>query len=83
MQITPTRAVFDVITDFLASEPTPQQIVDYLLPADLQERADDLAERNAEGQLTYEERAELETFINADQMFSLLKTKMKRKLNQR
>jgi hypothetical protein len=80
MQNAPTRTVFDVITDFLATEPSPQEIVDYHLPDTLQARADYLAERNGEGRLTYDEERELHEFVNADDMFSLLKTKMKLKL---
>lgn len=34
------RTVFDVITDFLATEPSPQEIIAYHLPDDLQQRAD-------------------------------------------
>lgn len=82
MQSTPTRTVFDVITDFLATEPSPQEIIAYHLPDDLQERADYLAERNGEDLLTPEEREELSEFLKADQMFSLLKTKMKLKLKK-
>lgn len=78
----PTRTVFDVITDFLASEPTPQDVIAYHLPDDLQARADYLAEQNGEDLLTPEEREELNEFLNADQMFSLLKTKMKLKLKK-
>ena len=78
----PTRTVFDVITDFLATEPSPQEIIAYHLPDDLQERADYLAGRNGEDLLTPEEREELNEFLNADQMFSLLKTKMKLKLKK-
>jgi hypothetical protein len=78
----PTRTVFDVITDFLASEPTPQEVIAYHLPDDLQARADYLAEQNGEDLLTPEEREELNEFLNADQMFSLLKTKMKLKLKK-
>jgi len=36
---TPARTVFDEITDFLATEPSPQQIIAYHLPDDLQQRA--------------------------------------------
>lgn len=82
MQAAPTRTVFDVITDFLAAEPSPQAIVDYFLPDDLQRRLDDLLDRNGEDLLTPAEREELQLFLNADEMFSLLKTKMKRKLQQ-
>ncbi len=80
MQNVPTRTVFDVITDFLATEPSPQEIIDYTMPDDLQARADELAERNGEGKLSYDEERELHEFVNADDMFSLLKTKMKLKL---
>ena len=76
----PVRAVFDVITDFLASDPTPEELVAYHLPDDLQERIDWLVEKNGEGQLTFDEHAELMDFIRADQMIALLKTKTQLKL---
>ena len=82
MQAVPTRAIFDVITDFLAAEPSPQEIIDYYLPDDLQQRLDDLLDRNGEDLLTLAEREELQLFLNADEMFSLLKTKMKLKLRK-
>ena len=82
MQNVPTRTVFDVITDFLATEPSPQEIIAYYLPDDLQSRLDDLLDKNSEGELSLAEREELERFLNADQMFSLLKTKMKLKLKR-
>ncbi len=78
----PVRTVFDVITDFLAAEPSPQEIIAYHLPEDLQARADYLLERNGEDLLTPEEREEMQEFMNADEMFSLLKTKMKLKLKK-
>lgn len=77
MQNAPTHTVFDVITDFLAKEPSPQEIIAYHLPDDLQDRLDDLLDKNGEDLLTPEEQEELFTFLKADQMFSLLKTKMK------
>ena len=82
MQNAPARTVFDVITDFLATEPSPQEIIDYFLPDDLQARADYLAERNSEDLLTPAEREEHDEFVKADRMFSLLKTKMKLKRKQ-
>ncbi|MFZ4815919.1 MAG: hypothetical protein ACOYL5_15390 [Phototrophicaceae bacterium] len=78
----PVRTVFDVITDFLATEPSPQQIIDYYMPDDLQARLDDLLDKNGEGELTLTEREELQEFLNADDMFSLLKSKMKLKLKR-
>lgn len=80
MQKIPTKTVFDVITDFLADEPTPSELLAYHLPDDLQERLDYLLDKNGEGLLTYIEQEELTEFLNADEMFALLKTKMKLKL---
>lgn len=82
MQSIPTRTVFDVITDFLATEPSPQEIIDFYMPDDLQARLDELLDKNGEGEITFSEREELERFLNANQMFSLLKTKMKLKLKR-
>jgi hypothetical protein len=77
---TPARTVFDVITDFLASEPTPEELLAYHLPDDLQARVDELVERNGEGQLTFDEQQELFDFVRADQIIGLLKTKTKLRL---
>ena len=82
MQRTPSRTVFDEITDFLATEPSPQEIIDFYMPDDLQARLDELLDKNSEGEITFSEREELERFLNANQMFSLLKTKMKLKLKR-
>lgn len=76
------RTVFDEVTDFLATEPSPQEIIAYHLPDDLQQRADYLAEQNGEDALTYAEREELDEYLKVNRMFSLLKTKMKLKLKK-
>ncbi|MCA9906680.1 MAG: hypothetical protein KC547_22650 [Anaerolineae bacterium] len=78
----PARSVFSVITDFLATNPTPEAIIAYHLPDDLQERAHYLLERNGEGELTPEEREEMLDFVRVDDMMSLLKAKMKLKLKK-
>ena len=77
-----TRTIFDEVTDFLATEPSPQEIIAYHLPDDLQQRADYLAEQNGEDALTYAEREELDEYLKVNRMFSLLKTKMKLKLKK-
>ena len=82
MQDVPVRTVFDVLTDFLAAEPTPQEILAYYLPDDLQARADYLLERNGEGELTPDEEDEMQNFMRADEMMALLKAKLKLKLKQ-
>lgn len=79
MSSTITQTVFDVITDFLASDPTIEELLDYHLPLDLQARVDQLVERNGEGQLTFDEQQELYDFMRADEMMALLKVKTKLK----
>ena len=83
MQDAPPRTVFSEITDFLATNPTPQDIIAYRLPEALQARSHDLLERNGEGDLTPEERDELFDYVRVDEMMSLLKAKMKLKLKKR
>lgn len=80
MQNTLVRNVFDVLTDFLASEPNSDALLAYHLPDDLQARVDELVERNGEGQLTFDEQRELYDFIRADEMMALLKAKTKLRL---
>ncbi|MGB1286420.1 MAG: hypothetical protein ACPG7F_07810 [Aggregatilineales bacterium] len=73
---TPIRAVFDVITDFLATSPSQQEILAYAIPDDLQARVEWLLERNGEGELSRNEERELMDFVCADDMMSLLKIKI-------
>lgn len=80
MQPTPTKTVFDVITDFLANNPSPQEILDYRLPDDLQKRAIELLELNGEGRLNYNDELEMMDFVRANDMMSLLTAKTRQKL---
>lgn len=72
---TPARDVFAVITDFLAEDPTDDELLAYKLPDDLQKRVSHLLYLNRESELTCEQRHELDDFVYADNMISLLKTK--------
>jgi hypothetical protein len=78
----PARSVFSEITDFLATNPSPEAIIAYQLPDDFQERAHALLERNGEGELSLEERDEMMDYVRVDNMMSLLKAKMKLKLKK-
>ncbi len=82
MQNTPVRTVFGEITDFLATNPTPEEIIAYRLPDDLQARAHELLDKNGEGKLTPEEYDEMFDFVRVDDMMSLLKIKMRIKLKK-
>jgi hypothetical protein len=81
MQNATIRTVFDVITDFLASAPEPQAILEYRLPPELEARALQLLTRKREDQLTFDEEMEMYDFIRADDMMTLLKAKTRLKLS--
>jgi hypothetical protein len=81
MSATPVRTVFDVITDFLASDPTAEAILAYRLPDDLEQRALQLLARQRENHLTFEEELEMYDFVRADDMMTLLKAKTRLKLS--
>jgi hypothetical protein len=78
----PPQTILDVVADFLANNPTPDEIVAYQLPSILQERAHDLLERNAQDVLTEEEREEMNDFVRIEQMMSLIKIKTRLKLKR-
>ncbi len=71
------RNVFAVIIEFLVSLPSDDDVLAYHLPEDLQARLSDLLKRNREDQLTVEERGELDDYVHAENMISLLKTKIR------
>lgn len=82
MQNAPARTIFGEITDFLATNPTPEAIIAYQLPDDLQARARELLDKNGEGDLSPAEYNEMMDFARIDTMLLLLKAKMKRKLEK-
>ena len=69
------RDVFAVITDFLSSDPSDEELLSYKLPDDLQERLSQLLYLNRESELTCEQRHELDDYMRADHMISRMKTK--------
>jgi hypothetical protein len=81
VQPAPVRTVFDVITDFLASDPEPQAVLDYRLPPELEACALELLTRKREDRLTFDEELEMYDFIRADDMMTLLKAKTRLKLS--
>jgi hypothetical protein len=82
MQSTETPSILLVITDFLATNPSPEEIIAYKLPEELEARAHDLLERNGEDELSAQEREEMFDFVRFDEMMTLLKLKMRLKLRQ-
>ena len=82
MQSTPIRTVFGEITDFLATNPTAEEIINYRLPEDLQARAHDLLDKNGESHLTEAEKKEMLDFACIENMMILLKAKSQLKIRK-
>jgi hypothetical protein len=80
MNNTPAKTITDVVTDFLGSAPSLEEIAAYKLPAELQERAHQLLDKNREGSLTEPERAEMDEFRRIDHLLTLVKAKARLKL---
>jgi hypothetical protein len=76
----PEKTVKEVVTDFLGSAPSLEELAAYRLPDELQERAHQLLEKNRTGTLSSEERAEMEDFRQLDHLLVLIKAKARLKL---
>jgi hypothetical protein len=83
MDSAPPVTVWGIISDFLVNDPTPQEIIDFRFPPELEARAHNLLDRNGEGLLTPAERDEMFDFSRADTLMSLLKAKIRLKLRRK
>jgi hypothetical protein len=61
------------ILDFLASGPEPEEIINFRVSTEAQERVSQLLEKNRESTLTQSENAELDLYVQIDQIMTLLK----------
>jgi hypothetical protein len=77
----PTDTLFDSVLDFLASTPTPEQIIAFQPPEALQKRLSDLLELNRSHRLTETEQTELDEFLRMNRFMSRLKLKAREKLS--
>lgn len=61
------------ITDFLATDPSPEKIAGFKISAAAQNRLEDLLDKNQEEGLTAKETAELDAYLQARDLMILLK----------
>ena len=73
-------SIFTEIADFIASQPTLEEIIAYRISQSQQERIDVLLERNREGMLTPDEHHEMESYLIISHVMSLAKVKARLKL---
>ena len=74
------ETLFDNILDFLASTPTPENILDFEPPEPLQQRLSYLLKQNRHDQLTADEHHELNEFLRMNRLMSRLKLRARLKL---
>lgn len=73
--------VFKMLVDYLAELAGPEEILAFQFPKDQDERLQDLLEANAIGELTDEERAELDQMIYFNEVLTLMKARAQASLN--
>jgi len=77
------RTIKDLVTDFLGSVPSIQEIAGYRLPTELQKRAHELLSKNRTGILSAEEHAEMDEFRQIDHLLTLVKAKARLRLKDK
>ena len=82
MAVAPPHTLFDEITDFLASAPTADQIIQFKPSEPLDQRLHDLLDRNSQGALTPEEQVELDEFLRMSHFLNMLVLKARLKLSE-
>ncbi|MBI1278752.1 MAG: hypothetical protein GC179_11550 [Anaerolineaceae bacterium] len=61
--------------EYLATFAPPEKILEYTISSDMQEHLEELFDKNNEGELTAEERQQLDDFIEFDRHIILLKAR--------
>lgn len=82
MALAQPDTLFSEIIDFLASTPTPEDIIAFKPSGRLEQRLSDLLERNRQDTLTAEGRAELDEFLRMNHFMNMLKIRAREKLSQ-
>lgn len=70
-----TTKVYDEIIDFIAAGTTPQSVINFKLSVAAQERLEDLVYRHKTGELTPEEKRELDHFLTLEHIMTLIKAR--------
>ena len=74
--------IVDEMMGFLASGPTPNQILEHKVSAELQERLETLLDKNREAVLVEKEAAELDAFRRVNHTMILLKARVRKEMSQ-
>jgi hypothetical protein len=74
---------YSEVLDFLASGPTLEQIAEFKASPSLQDRVEELLDKNRENGLTEQEAAEMNTFLRINHIMILLKARAHKALKER
>jgi len=74
-----TRA-FDEIIDFIVSGTTPSAVAEFQPSEEARKQVADLLDREKSGQLTPDEKAELEHYLELEHIMRLAKARARRRL---
>ncbi len=77
-----TNPIYLELVDFIASGSTPQGVAEFRPSQEAQERVAELIEREKESELSAEETAELNHFIELEHILRVAKAKARLILNQ-
>jgi hypothetical protein len=66
--------IYRYILDFLTSNPTPEQILEFRPTPEMQQRLQTLLKRSQAGELTQQEQAELDEYERIEHLMVMLKT---------
>lgn len=77
------QPIHQEVTDFLASSPTLEQIINFKISDPAQERLEGMLDKNCEAELTPKERVELDKYLQYRHVMILLKASARRVLNAR
>jgi hypothetical protein len=73
MSVIQDSAIFlDEVAEFLASGPTPEQLVNYRPSQKVQERASQLLAKQRSGAISADEERELDQFVQAELLMQLV-----------
>jgi hypothetical protein len=80
MAVAEPVALLDEIIEFLAHKPSLDEIVAFRPSEMLEERLEDLLDKNRLGTLNDSERAELDTFMRTNHFMSMLQMRIEQRL---
>lgn len=76
-----TTKVYDEMIEFIAAGTTPQSVINFKLSAAAQERLENLVYRHQTGELTPEEKRELDHFLTLEHIITMAKARAYKYIN--